>query len=376
MPHFRLRCSLCDRLYSFDTRAWRCTCGAPLDVEVLLQGFTLDFEKLRARENTLWRYRELLPIREQNSIVSLGEGFTPIMVREISGTKVVYKLDFLNPTGSFKDRGASVLISHLNEIGIKEIGEDSSGNAGAAIAAYSKAAGIKCRVFVPAEAPFGKVLQIIVYGAEIIRVPGSRENVNKAALEAAQKSYYAGHLWNPFFIEGLKTISFEVYEQTRGVPDAAILPVGSGGLLLGVHKGFKELREMRLAEKIPRIFGVQTYGFAQAYERLHNKKVKKAEEAILADGIAVPNPPRIDQIVRAVKETGGDIILVSNEEIIEGFKDLASLGLFVEPTSATAQAALNKLIKEKVFERGSTIFVPLTGIGLKATDKIGKYILK
>ncbi|RLE79245.1 MAG: threonine synthase, partial [Thermoprotei archaeon] len=316
------------------------------------------------------------PIREQNSIVSLGEGFTPIMVREISGTKVVYKLDFLNPTGSFKDRGASVLISHLNEIGIKEIVEDSSGNAGAAIAAYSKAAGIKCRVFVPAEAPFGKVLQIIVYGAEIIRVPGSRENVNKAALEAAQKSYYAGHLWNPFFIEGLKTISFEVYEQTRGVPDAAILPVGSGGLLLGVHKGFKELREMRLAEKIPRIFGVQTYGFAQAYERLHNKKVKKAEEAILADGIAVPNPPRIDQIVRAVKETGGDIILVSNEEIIEGFKDLASLGLFVEPTSATAQAALNKLIKEKVFERGSTIFVPLTGIGLKATDKIGKYILK
>ncbi len=370
---FRLVCSYCGREYYVNAKVWRCTCGKPLDIEFKLEEIEVDIRRIKARIPTMWRYRELLPVIHDKNIVTLGEGYTPIVTREIYGITVDFKLDYLNPTGSFKDRGASVLISHLIEMGVNSIIEDSSGNAGAAIAAYSSIAGIKCKVFVPADAPESKKLQIKSYGAELVPVQGSRADVNKAAIEASREAYYASHMWNPFFIEGLKTISYEYVEQMRGsVPDVVFIPVGSGGLFLGVYKGFKELRELGIIDEIPRLIAIQAQGFTPVYDNMYGKHESEIPDVILADGIAVPDPPRLDQVIKALKETGGEVIVVYNNEVIRAFKELASLGLFVEPTSATVLASLRRALDLGIVGRKERAFLPLTGFGLKAIDKLLK----
>ena len=373
MPSFKLFCSYCGKEYPADTKIWRCTCGKPLDIEVDLKDVGLMLEKLRTREPNMWRYRELLPIKSVNNIISLNEGYTPLVTRKLYGLEVHFKLDYLNPTGSFKDRGASSLITHLVEIGVDNIVEDSSGNAGAAIAAYSSIAGIKCKVFVPAGAPEGKKLQIRSYGAELVEVNGSRAEVSKVAMKEGEKSYYASHLWNPFFIEGLKTISYEYVEQTKGYsPDVVFIPVGSGGLFLGIYKGFKELKKLNVVNVMPRLIAVQAQGFTPVYDLMYGKHESEIPKVILADGIAIPHPPRVDQVVKAIKETKGDVVVVYNDEIIKAFKELAKMGFFVEPTSATVLAALWKSLDLGLVERGETVFLPLTGFGLKAIDKLLK----
>ena len=374
MPSFKLFCSCCGKEYPADAKIWCCTCGKPLDIEVDLRDVGLMLEKLRTREPNMWRYRESLPIKSVNNIISLNEGYTPLVIRKLYGLEVHFKLDYLNPTGSFKDRGASSLITHLVEIGVDTIVEDSSGNAGAAIAAYSSIAGIKCKVFVPAGAPEGKKLQIRSYGAELVEVSGSRAEVSKAAMKESKKSYYASHLWNPFFIEGLKTISYEYVEQTKGYsPDVVFIPVGSGGLFLGIYKGFKELKKLNVINIMPKLIAVQAQGFTPVYDLMYGKPHEsEIPKVILADGIAIPHPPRVDQVVKAIKETKGDVVVVYNDEIIKAFKELAKMGFFVEPTSATVLAALWKSLDLGLVERGETVFLPLTGFGLKAIDKLLK----
>jgi len=235
MTNFVIKCTTCGKTYPFETKLWRCECGSPLDVFIELESVKLSKNMLSKRMPTMWKYRELLPIINDANIVSLNEYITPMVKIDLLGVKAFFKLDYLFPTGSFKDRGASVSLSRIKELRIKEIVEDSSGNAGAAIAAYSSIAGVKCKVFVPWDAPEGKIIQIKSYGAEVVRVKGSRTEVNREALREARRSYYVGHLWNPFFIEGIKTLAYEAIEQTswRG-SGAVIMPVGSGGLLLVV----------------------------------------------------------------------------------------------------------------------------------------------
>ncbi len=368
MASFKLLCLKCGREYPLESKAWKCDCGSHLDILTRVEESADYFDKIKNRVDGMWRYRELLPV-EKESIISLGEGWTPTVERKYKGVFLLFKLDYLNPTGSFKDRGASTLISHLVRIGIREIVEDSSGNAGAAMAAYSAAASIKCRIFVPKNAPKAKILQIKSYGAEVVQIGGDRARVHEEALRTAEKSFYAGHLWNPFFIEGLKTIAYEAYEQ-KGDVDAVIVPIGSGGLALGVYKGYKDLFEMGVIEKMPRIYGVQATGFTPVYEILHpNYKAGKMCK-VLADGIAVPDPPRKRQIANKIKETGGDVVVVDNDEIIRALRTLAKWGLFVEPTSATVLAAFEKMREKDVISMGERILMPLTGFGLKAIDKI------
>ncbi len=353
-------------------KAWRCSCGGPLDVIFEISEVKFDLSVIRKREPTMWRYRELLPVIRDDSIISLGEGYTPIVTRNVEGVIIDFKLDYMHPTGSFKDRGASVMISHLKELGVTEIVEDSSGNAGAAIAAYSAVAGIKCKIFVPEDAPAGKKLQIEYYGAELVPVKGTREEVHKEALKAAEKAYYAGHMWNPFFIEGLKTISFEYVEQRGTCPDAVFIPVGSGGMFLGIYKGFLELQQLGVIERIPRLIAVQAEGFTPVYDELYGPWPGKRPEFILADGIAIPRPPRLRQIVEALRKVQGEVIVVNNVEVLDALKRLCRLGLFVEPTSAASYAAFLKGIKQRIIEKGERIYIPLTGIGLKAIDKLLK----
>ncbi|MCR4427833.1 MAG: threonine synthase [Caldiserica bacterium] len=350
---------------------WRCECRSPLDLE--FEG-VLDFNKIARRPPGIWRYRESLPIEEDSNIVSLGEGSTPLIPSRVFGKDALLKLDFLFPSGSFKDRGASVLLSKVKELGINEILEDSSGNAGAAIAAYAARAGVKCHIFVPETASPGKLQQIKAYGAKIHVIPGNRSDVSQAAIKEAERIFFASHVWNPYFLQGVKTIAFEIFEQFNfRVPDSVILPVGNGTLLMGAYLGFLELLKQGLIKRIPRFFGVQAEACAPIFQefKLKNFGGKTLKPLpTLAEGIAVPDPPRIGQVLKIIRETDGTILSVTEEEIMEGVRELNSLGIFAEPTSAVAIAGFKKLPNVP----GERVLIPITGSGLKTFQAFQKIL--
>ncbi|MBA7616306.1 Threonine synthase [subsurface metagenome] len=212
--------------------------------------------------NSIWRYREALPIIEDENIVTLGEGMTPIIKERIFDKEVLLKLDYLFPTGSFKDRGTSVLVSKIKELGIKTVIDDSSGNAGAALAAYCASAGIACEIYCPESASGGKLVQVGLYGAKLNKVSGSREDTGKVTQEKAKEVFYASHRWNPFFKEGVKTVFYEICEQLNWkVPDSIIMPVGSGSTILSIALAGSELKDMGVINNLPKLVGVQTEAF-------------------------------------------------------------------------------------------------------------------
>ena len=310
--------------------------------------------------------------------VSLGEGMTPLVrVPKFPGD-VRAKLEFTCPTGSFKDRGNSVVVTRLKQIGISRVLEDSSGNAGASLAAYCARAGIHCTIYVPASASLGKLAQIRVHGAEIVTVPGARAAATEAALAAAKDGYYANHTWDPFFFEGTKTAAFEIVEQLRGtVPARVLLPVGQGTLLLGLAKGFRELLVARRIPHVPQLIAVQTDLCAPIYEAFHRGLTMIPEvpafPRILAEGIATVSPLRWRIIMNIVRDSAGEVIRVPDRAIPSGLSRLGRLGLFVEPTSVTVLLALEQLLERRTILDGTTVMM-LTGSGLKATTEIEKWL--
>ena len=234
MPPF-LYCRSCQEKYAIREPIWRCSCGGLLDLSNDVLFVKSDIQTNR---NNLWRYQKALPV-DSASIVSLGEGMTPLLKLEVMGREVLIKQDHLFPTGSYKDRGASVLVSQIKSLGIRRVVEDSSGNAGCAIAAYCARAGIACDIYVPADTSPAKLAQIESYNATLHKIPGSREDTAEAVMAAAQTHYYASHSWNPFFFQGTKTFAYEICEQLNWkAPDYVLLPVGNGTLLLGASIGF------------------------------------------------------------------------------------------------------------------------------------------
>lgn len=359
-----LLCSKCGEEYSIDEPIWRCNCEAFLDIK-----FSAEFPvaKIATRPPGMWRYKEAIPV---SNPVSYNEGFTPIVREKISGRDVFLKLEYLFPSGSFKDRGASVLISKARELGFKHIVEDSSGNAGAAIAAYSAKAGISCDIYVPEGTSSGKLTQISSYGANLCIVRGSREDTTQAAIITAKQHYYASHIWNPFFFQGTKTFSYETSEQLGWkAPDTIISPVGHGTLLLGAYLGFLDLKKASIIDKIPRIIGVQAEScppLTEAWRQGKRDYVKIEKKETLSEGISIAEPLRAPQILEAVKQTGGEIISVSEDQILEALKLMLRKGYYIEPTSATAIAGLKMLN-----DLGHTV-IPLTGSGLKTTEILGR----
>ena len=367
----QLYCQQCGEKYSLNEPRWQCRCGSVLDIRMEVR-FARD--KINKRKPTLWRYREALPVRHDAGIISFDEGFTPLVLMRFQGFRVGLKLEFLFPTGSFKDRGATVLVSKINELGIKEVVEDSSGNAGAAIAAYCAAAHIDCNIYVPGSTSAAKLTQMRMYGAKLVRIPGSREEAAEAALKIAQKTYYASHYWNPLFLQGTKTFAFEVWEQLGWeVPANLILPVGHGTLLLGVYTGFGDLKTAGMIEKVPRIFAVQSESCSPLYQAFHRNLdflPQITEKESLAEGIHIRKPLRWKQLIEAVRVTGGTFLTVSEEEIIGSLKETGRRGFFIEPTSATAVAALEKLTQQNSIDPEELTVIPLTGTGLKTGGKI------
>jgi threonine synthase len=367
-------CPACGRNTAADRPRWRCECSAPLDLE---PGPGLTRHAIDRAEASLWRYAKAL-LLSRPPRVSLGEGWTPLVHRSWDGAEVLFKLESQMPTGSFKDRGTAVVINHLIEVGVGPIHEDSSGNAGASLATYAAAAGIACRIYVPASAPRGKWVQIAAGGAELCPIPGDRRAVAAAALAAAGTSFYASHNWLPYFIEGTQTLAFELWEQLGfRVPDNILVPTGYGCNILGLDRGFDALERSGGISRRPRLFAVQAANcgaFAAAWRAGAEEFVPFAAAPTIADGIASPHPVRTGSVLRALRRSGGGVVAVEEDEIAPALRQLGALGLFVEPTAATAGAALSRLLRNCAIKAAETTVAVLTGHGLKAAERIAEIV--
>lgn len=363
MSSWDLVCTVCGGKTDRDAWSFRCPCGGPLDVQIKPQLTRDDLEPIGSQ----WRYRNAVPVEDDKAIVSLGEGMTPVLKEVIDGETVFLKLEYLAPTGSFKDRGASVLLSRLKEMGVEEILEDSSGNAGCALAAYAAAAGIRCRVLVPENVPRAKAIQIASYGAVVERIPGSRDRVAAEALKRSEQCFYASHNWQPFFLQGTKTFAYEVFEQLSPLPDAVFYPIGNGSLLLGTYKGFNEMKVLGWIETLPRLIGVQAVSHSPIYTEVTGSRPEPARDQTIANGIAIGAPARLAQVAQAIRDTGGTVVVVDDDQIRDAQRTLAHRGYLVEPTSAAALAGFQvwRGSGQRATER---LLVPLTGFGLKDLD--------
>jgi threonine synthase len=361
-------CPACGKAIAADRPLWRCDCGSHLN---LTQGEGMTRGEIASGEASLWRYRAAIGLNGPPR-VSLGEGWTPLVTRDWDRTPVRFKLESQMPTGSFKDRGTVVMLNHLLEVGVGPIHEDSSGNAGSSIATYAAAAGIPCRIFVPATAPRGKVVQIAASGAAVEAIAGTRQAVTDAALAAADASFYASHNWQPFFIEGTKTLAYELWEQLGfAVPDNVLVPTGYGSNILGLERGFDELMRRGEISRMPRLFAVQAANCA-AFAAVWDNDPNFVPQPTMADGIATVKPVRTAEVLAALRRSHGGVVSVPEDEIAPALFKLGHLGLYVEPTSATVGAALSHLLIDGTIRREETTIAVITGHGLKAADKIGE----
>ncbi|MGA2960790.1 MAG: pyridoxal-phosphate dependent enzyme [Candidatus Korobacteraceae bacterium] len=361
-------------IYPLDVPRWCSDGGSPLMITDLPG---IGREQIDRGVRSLWRYAAALPLVPSNP-VTLGEGCTPLVRRNWHGASALFKLEWFAPTGSFKDRGASVMVSVLRQQGIERILEDSSGNGGAAIAGYAAAAGIRAKILVPAYTQPAKTIQMRAYGAEVELVPGTRQDTAEEAARQAKQIFYASHNWQAFFLQGTKTLAYELWEDLGfRAPDNIIVPTGAGSNVLGCDIGFGELLRHREIERLPKIFAVQPENCAPIHASFaagSDQLVPVDAMPTIAEGTSITHPVRLKQVLEAIRRTKGATVTVSEQEIIAAVRELASTGLYAEPTSAIAGAALTKLFASETIRQNETTVVVLTGSGLKATQRIGELV--
>jgi threonine synthase len=361
-----IACTNCRRPYPETGFVHRCpVCGGLYDYTG-----TLAFREAEVEEDLpgIWRFRHTFDLGEPAPVVSLGEGNTPLIWGEAAGRQVAFKLEYLNPTGSFKDRGSVLLVSFVQSRGVEEALEDSSGNAGASFAAYSARAGLKARIFVPDSAAGPKLGQIEAYGAELVRVMGPRSNAADAARRAAEAGgNYASHAYLPFNLPGYATLAYELVEGLGEAPGTILVPAGQGGLLLGIARGFEALFEASRIARIPVLIGVQARACAPLWA-VHNYGAAGlpwiSEGETIAEGIRIRHPLRGDAVLAAVAASRGTFLAVDEEEILPGRNELARQGFYVEPTSAVVWPALAQISAMTP----EPIVAVLTGSGFKHRD--------
>ena len=359
-----IHCTNCRQPYPEESIPYRCpACGGIYD---LASQIPFDSQEIENSLPGIWRYQNTFCLPEGAPVITLGEGNTPLVWSEVFNREIAFKLEFLNPTGSFKDRGTAPFVSFLRSRGVREAVEDSSGNAGASFAAYAAAAGIRSRVYVPEYASGPKRAQIEAYGAEVVSIPGPRSASTEAAQRSvAEGSIYASHAYMPHYISGYATIAYELVEQLGTTPGCVISPAGQGNLLLGIGRGFEALHSAGITPMMPKLVGVQALACAplwtaffqgdQGYRQVN-------EDQTLAEGVRVRNPLRMNPLIRLVVSSGGKFCAVAEKDILSGQGQLALRGFYVEPTSAIVWNALEQIIHEIP----EPIVVVLTGSGLKA----------
>jgi threonine synthase len=360
-----ISCTNCGCTYPSDGFPYHClACGGLFDFP---NPYPFNPQQVDKSQPGIWRYRHTFGLSPNAESVSLGEGSTPLLWANVFRRKVAFKCEYLNPSGSFKDRGSAIIAAWLLSRGIYQAVEDSSGNAGASLAAYAARAGIKTRVFIPESSNGPKRRQIESYGAELVPVPGSRSDVTDAVrLESDRGIVYASHAYLPFNLPGYATAAYEIYEQLGDkMPGAIIIPAWQGGLLLGLVRGFDALRIVNKPfEDTPKIIGVQARACTPMWDVFIAGSLKPGlvvESFTLAEGVQVRYPLRVDEVLRAVVASHGSMCVVDEDEILPGRDALARLGFYVEPTSAIVWSALKQTIKNLP----DPVVIVLTGSGYK-----------
>jgi threonine synthase len=376
-----LKCTKCGKTYSTDELHTVCpACGKVLYACYDLDRARSSFSKsdLAERNWTMWRWRELLPVRNPENIVTLGEGMTPLLhVRRLGamdGFESLYiKEEGLNPTGSFKARGLAAAVSRAKELGVQAIALPSAGNAAGAAAAYSAAAGIECYVFMPQDAPEINKLESHITGAHVYLVNGLISDAGKIVrdLTPKYKWFDLSTLKEPYRAEGKKTMGLELAEQFQWeLPDVIIYPTGGGTGIIGMWKAFDELEQLGwIGSKRPKMISAQAEGCApivRAYEQGKESSEAWVNAATIADGLRVPHPFADYLILQVIRESQGTAISVSDDEIRRSMEALAKVeGLFVAPEGAATYAGFQKLIRSGFLNAGERVVLFNTGTGLK-----------
>jgi threonine synthase len=321
----------------------------------------------------LWRYRAAFPLACKAPI-TLGEGCTPLLARRLNGVDVLLKCEWVMPTGSFKDRGASVMLSLLRQQGVKAVLEDSSGNGGAAVSAYAAAGGLHATIMAPASTSPAKTVQMRAHGATVELIPGSRQDTADAAVARSDSVFYASHNWHPFFLHGTKTLAYELWEDLGfTAPDNVIVPCGAGSNVLGCAIGFSELLRAGAIARMPRLFAAQPSNcapIAAAFLAGADAPVATPISPTIAEGTAIAVPIRLREVLGALRDSGGGAVRLTEDEIAAATLELAGGGIYVEPTSAQVLAAHRHLLASGAVVAGQTTVLVLTGSGLKATPRI------
>lgn len=358
-------CSKCGLKEDITTRKTKCNCGGLWKLEYKKPKFDLSL----VDKNTwnIFRYREFMPLKDETwRQITLGEGMTPIIQYN---EDVLLKMDYFMPTLSFKDRGAAVLIAHCKSIGISSVVQDSSGNAGNSVAAYSAKANIDCEIFVPEGTSPKKIDMIKSHKAEVNIVPGSRDNcadVCRSKVDSEGK-YYANHVYNPFFYEGTKTYIYEVYEQLSRIPKNIFVPLGNGTLFIGIIKALEEFLESSIIDKMPNIIAVQSEfcdPFVKAVANNVNLPAKITPAPTMAEGIAIGVPMRGEEILDYTYKYNIKMITAPEDMILKARAELASKGIYCEHTTAATYAAYLKYCN--INGRTTDSLIPMCGAGLKS----------
>jgi len=378
-----LYCPRCEARYDVSSIMTLCDCGAPLlvDYDYRRASQILKPDMLKTRQQSMWKYREILPVQDEANIISLGEGDTPLLPSCTLGvtlgvSKLFFKDETVNPTGSFKARGLSVAVSRAKELGIRKLIIPTAGNAGSAVAAYAARAGLECLIIMPKDVPEPFLVDCVYHGAQIELVEGTIKDCGRRAAErvAAEGWFSAATLKEPYRIEGKKTMGYELAEQFEySLPDVIIYPTGGGTGLIGMWKAFDEMEKMGWIDgRRPKMVAVQAEGCApipRAFEQGRDSAEEWQNPTTVAAGLRVPGAVGDFLMLRAIRETGGVALTVSDAELMQDTRELASKeGIFSSPEGGASLACLRKLIDMDFVKPTDRVVVFITGSGYKYLD--------
>ncbi|WP_066413975.1 threonine synthase [Halorubrum aethiopicum] len=375
-----LECTLCGAEYDPDQVIYTCPnhpgvkgiLDVTYDYDAVVDRFD---EPLDGDIRSQWKYRAFLPVADESEPVTLGEGGTPLLDTPRLGTELGVDLrvkdDGRNPTGVLKDRATAVSVTKAREFGREVVTCASTGNAAASLAGFAARGGLDCRLFVPGDAPEGKLAQPLVYGADVLGVKGSYDEAYDLSMEVTERFgwYNRNAAVNPFQVEGKRTVGHELAEQTREeVPDWLVFSMGDGCTIAGGWKGFREFRDLDLVEEAPRMLGVQAEGASAIHDAFHDHDDADEVADTVADSISVGRPRNTVKACSALEASGGESVLVSDEEILAAESLLGRTeGIYAEPAGATPVAGLRKAREAGIVEEGDSVVVVVTGNGLKDT---------
>ncbi len=382
MDRLFLECRECKMQYETSFKYVCDECFGPLDVRYNFPSISKD--TFAGREQTYWRYFEMLPIENKSNIVNIGAGMTPLIkaerLGEVLGLKNLYiKNDSVNPTFSFKDRPAGVAVSKAGELGIESVGCASTGNLASATAAHAAKAGVDCHVFAPADIETAKIAQALAYGANYIPVIGTYDDANRLAANIGERKRIGIVNINlrSYYVEGSKTLAYEVAEQLDWkVPDHLVVPVGSGAMLNAICKGFEELQQVSLIGDVAgmHINAAQPRGCAPVVDAFNSNSthVTPVEQPdTIAKSLAIGDPGDGRYVLKRLRQYEGVAVESGDAEILEGIMLLARTeGIFTEPAGGVAVAALQKMVRQHEIDADQTVVCYVTGNGLKATETI------